>query len=269
MHVHPAAAEIDAQAPDANVELRAAAGAAHDPCEATELRRAFADERLPELAIRLVDYILRSRTLLFDQVHGQRDLARTISTLAVLAAALLAAYGLVMGSYNGPLQAVSSAVKLPVLFLLAAASCVPALYVSNVLLGQNLRFLQILALQALSIATTAIVLASLAPLTLVFTLTGGNYAFLKLMHVFLLGLAGAVGIRFLQQGLQFLAGRSGTPIVHAVLRTWIVLYAIVGTQLAWRLRPYLGALDRPFQLLRDSEGNFYKAVLDALRCLAG
>jgi hypothetical protein len=40
-----------------------------------------------------------------------------------------------------------------------------------------------------------------------------------------------------------------------------VLYGLVGSQLAWTLRPFFGAPNQPFQLFRDIEGNFYQQVI--------
>jgi hypothetical protein len=46
-----------------------------------------------------------------------------------------------------------------------------------------------------------------------------------------------------------------------MLYVWIVLYAFVGSQMAWTLRPFIGYPDARFELIRDLGGNFYSNVL--------
>ncbi|GAB4478198.1 MAG: hypothetical protein OHK0037_40220 [Elainellaceae cyanobacterium] len=45
-----------------------------------------------------------------------------------------------------------------------------------------------------------------------------------------------------------------------LLKFWLVLYALVGSQLGWTLRPFFGAPGETFQLFRQIEGNFYTTV---------
>jgi len=39
-----------------------------------------------------------------------------------------------------------------------------------------------------------------------------------------------------------------------------VVFAFVGTQMAWSLRPFVGSPGREFSLFRQQEGNFYVGV---------
>jgi hypothetical protein len=45
------------------------------------------------------------------------------------------------------------------------------------------------------------------------------------------------------------------------MRVWAILFAFVGVQMAWNLRPFLGDRQEPFQVFRDYEGNYYAAVV--------
>jgi len=44
--------------------------------------------------------------------------------------------------------------------------------------------------------------------------------------------------------------------------------AFVGIQMAWNLQPFVGDRNRPFELFRHNEGNFYTAVIYSLQKLA-
>ncbi len=54
-----------------------------------------------------------------------------------------------------------------------------------------------------------------------------------------------------------------------LLKFWLILYALVGSQLGWTLRPFFGAPGEPFQLFRTIEGNFYAQVWRSLMTLLG
>ncbi len=229
------------------------------------LRKALQDGGLFRLAFYFLDYILRAQTALFEQIHTQQQLPRIIASMSVLCAILSSIYGLTMGMNHSIGQTISAAIKLPILFTLTAIICIPSLYTFNVLLGQRFRFLQTVALMITTLGTTTILLASLAPLAFFFALTTQNYQFLLLMHVAIFGLCGVYGVKYLARGCNYLAFRMEQPLNNVLLRIWIGIYAIVGMQLGWRLRPFVGNSGSPFELFRSQEsGNFYIAVWNAL-----
>jgi hypothetical protein len=49
-----------------------------------------------------------------------------------------------------------------------------------------------------------------------------------------------------------------------VFRTWLVIYALVGSQMAWILRPFIGTQGLEFALFRTREGSFFEGVVTAL-----
>ena len=108
-----------------------------------------------------------------------------------------------MGSYNGVLQAISSGVKVPLLFLLALLICFPAFFILQHALGSKLRFWQMLAVILCGFVMIALVMASFAPIVLFFLITGGDYSFLQLLHVAIFGLAGIFGMKIILDGLKF------------------------------------------------------------------
>jgi len=234
----------------------------YSQAEIQSLRDALQKSGLVRLAFYFLDYILRAQMALFEQIYSQQQLPRMIAAMVILCGLLSGIYGLTMGLYNGILQAISSAIKLPILFLLTAIICIPSLYTFNVLLGQSFKFLQTVALMVMTLGTTTILLVSLAPIAFFFTLTTPeNYQFLLLLHVVIFGLCGVYGVGYLYRGCSYLAFRMEQPLNKLLLRIWIVIYAVVGMQLGWRLRPFIGSKGMPFELVRsDVDGNFYIAV---------
>ncbi len=56
----------------------------------------------------------------------------------------------------------------------------------------------------------------------------------------------------------------------SVFNTWTVLFAVVGAQMSWVLRPFIGHPDLPFTFFRErGDSNFFQAVMGALASLLG
>ena len=51
------------------------------------------------------------------------------------------------------------------------------------------------------------------------------------------------------------------------MRAWALLFAFVGVQLAWSLRPFLGDRNQPFRVFGTYQGNFYAAIIYAVNKL--
>ena len=214
--------------------------------------------------------LLSEREQFFTEVAegtGLGDkLFHALSTLLLLCAL----YGAAAGAYAGPAQALATAIKLPLLFLGTLAICFPGFFVIQVLVGSRLRLAQVLALVLGSLSLSALLLAAVVPVTAFFLFTGANYYFLTLLHVLMVLGAGLVGMAVLHEGLAFACEKRGVYPRKAmtIMKVWAVLFAFVGIQMAWNLQPFVGERDRPFELFRHNEGNFYTAVIYSLQKLA-
>jgi len=215
----------------------------------------------------VVETILRDRYQFFEEIREGIGVQEKTRSMVVSTAAFLAVYGAVLGSTHSLIQALSSATKLPILFLITLAICVPALYVLSVLFGASQRLTQSIALVLSAITVTAVLLLSFAPITFFFMLTTSGYQFFKLLNVLFFVIAGSLGMVFLSQGVQVVSTsdkQEGVKMRRLLLYVWIVLYAFVGSQMAWTLRPFIGYPDAKFELVRELGGNFYSNVLISL-----
>ncbi len=52
-----------------------------------------------------------------------------------------------------------------------------------------------------------------------------------------------------------------------VVRIWTIVFGLVGAQMSWVLRPFIGTPNLPFEWFRERESNFFLAVLNALQAL--
>jgi hypothetical protein len=57
--------------------------------------------------------------------------------------------------------------------------------------------------------------------------------------------------------------------VNAVFRIWLLVFGLVGAQMGWVLRPFIGRPGAAFEWLRPMESNFFEAVLKHLMHLIG
>jgi hypothetical protein len=172
-------------------------------------------------------------------------------------------YGVVMGSYNSFLQSIVTGVKVPVLITLALLICFPALYVIQYILGSKMGLVQMIIMILSGFLMFSSILVSFAPIVLFFMITGNDYNFLKLLHVAIFTFSGIFGMRIILEALKFSCEKKNIypKIGLNIFKFWIFVFAFVGMQLAWNLRPFLGDKNEEFELFREREGNFYKAVV--------
>ena len=214
--------------------------------------------------------ILSDRDRFFTEVvEGEGLRGKLVHALWTLVG-LSALYGAATGAYASPAQAVSAALKLPLLFLGTLAICFPGFFVIQVLVGSRLRLLQVLTLVLGALSLSAILLAAAVPITVFFLSTGADYYFLMLLHVVIVLGAGLMGMVALHDGLASACEKRGVYPKKAmtIMKVWAVLFAFVGIQMAWNFQPFVGDRGQPFQLFRHNEGNFYTAVVYSLGKLA-
>jgi hypothetical protein len=176
-------------------------------------------------------------------------------------------YGAMMGTFydtgDSPrlLQSAYSAAKVPMLLLLTFLIALPSFYVLNMLLGLAGDFAEALRALLATQAGLTVVLASLAPFTLFFYASTTNYDAAVLFNAFMFGAASLAGQRLLKRFYAPLIARDGRH--RRMVRVWIILYAFVGIQMGWVLRPFIGDPEKPTVFFREGAwGNAYIEVWD-------
>ncbi|MFI6065175.1 hypothetical protein ACIA47_07880 [Micromonospora sp. NPDC051227] len=152
----------------------------------------------------VIERILRDRESIWQQIVAERDLNALTGRMLTSSAIALACYGAVLGFFHSPLMALTSALKLPLLFLVTLVICLPTLYLFNLVFGARLSVRQSLALVMVAITVTSMLAVAFAPISLFFLITANDYGFFKLLNVSILTLSALVGLRFLTSGMQVL-----------------------------------------------------------------
>jgi len=215
------------------------------------------------------DNVLRARPWAVEEGHTVRKLAQ----LGLLVAVFGITYGAVMGSFGGVLgerfrQVVFSAVKVPLLLLGTFALSLPSFFVVNTLFGLRSDFSHSLRALLATQAGLTIILASFAPFTVVWYASCSDYQGAILFNTLMFGCASIVAQWLLRRFYEPLIRRSARHRV--LLRAWLVIYAFVGIQMAWVLRPFIGYPDAPTQFFRqDAWGNAYVSLAHILWTFLG
>lgn len=208
------------------------------------------------------DDVLRQAPWITGQLGARRTLGRLIGFL--IAFGLL--YGAVMGSFRGLtgqsqwfLQIVYSAVKVPLLLTITFAISLPNFFVLNSLFGLRRDFGQAIRALVAAQAGLAIILASLAPITLTWYASSANYRQALLFNGLMFAVASFTA--------QWLVRRYYRPLFARnrrhrwMLWCWLSVYTVVAIQMAWLLRPFIGSPSADVQFLRpEAWDNAYVIV---------
>lgn len=232
--------------------------------------------------------------------------ARGLSIILIILGMI---YGLCMGTFaltrgsEGVQQLIASTVKLPALFYLTLIVTFPSLYVFNALMGSRLTLLSLLRLLIASMGVMLAVLASFGTIIAFFSFTTTSYSFMVFLNVAFCAAAGGLGLVFLLQTLQRIsvALRQTTPPAPApeplaegslaepetpspldaleghvlgrhvkkVFNIWVIVFGLVGAQMSWVLRPFIGDPNQPFSWFRPKGSNFFEAVGTVISNLLG
>lgn len=216
--------------------------------------------------------LLKDRQSFLQEIHDRKRLHSKISALLLCSFCCFAIYGGIVGSFHSPMQALSSAVKLPALYLITLVVCLPALYIFNALFGSQKTLAQHFTYVLSAASVISILLCGFAPVTLFFVITISpikDYAFYQLLNVVIFALTGVFGVTFLYQAMRPANEDSANYKLRlTILRLWLGLYGVVGSQLGWILRPFFGSPGQ-FEWFRAREGNFLTGVWNALANLLG
>ena len=210
--------------------------------------------------LRAIDDFLRGRGVF----AADAPLSGRLRWLLVLLVTCGVFYGAVMGTYSGLApgrlhQLLYSGVKVALLLLATFALCLPSFFVVNTIAGLREDFGEVLRAIVATQSCITVVLAGLAPITAFWYLSCGNYRQAILFNALMFGVATI--------SAQIVVRRYYGPLVRRssrhrqLLWAWFLLYAFVGIQMGWVLRPFIGAPNIPVTFFRSGAwGNAYVVV---------
>jgi hypothetical protein len=190
--------------------------------------------------------------------------------LALLVLVAGAVYGAFMGSFylRSPervLMIAYAAVKVPILILATGLVCLPGFFVVNSVLGLRNDCADALRAVLAGQAALTAALASLGPLTRLVYVSGAGHRTAVMTNAAMFTVATALAQVIMFRRYRALIARN--PLHRVTLWTWIVLYAFVGIQMGWMLRPFIGSPGMRVSFLREEP--FTNAYLAIFRIISG
>lgn len=214
-----------------------------------------------------LDAILRGGRGLGDRPATLKPPRLRTLLLAGFVASFL--YGAVMGTFGlaaggeRALQVVFSGLKVPLLLLVTFGLCVPSFFVANTLAGLRDDFAASLRALLVTQCALAVVLVSFSPLTALWYLSDGSYDRAILFNAVMFGVASLAAQRVLFREYRPLIARN--PRHRWMVRLWLAVYAFVGIQMGWVLRPFVGKPGLTVRFFRtEAWGNAYQQVIDLI-----
>ena len=211
----------------------------------------------------LIEWLLKYRDHLFEDILSGTNLGRYILDAFLVTLLGTVFYGFVAGVSIGGWQILYDPIKMPWILIFTLLLCLPSLYVFSCYLGSRLDLLQTCALAFNSTAVVSTILIGFAPIVWFFMFTApGSHHFAVLINVMVFAIAGIFGVQFLGRGARALHRNvEERRAMGKVVTWWVVLYAVVGAQMSWLLRPYFTPTD---VFIRPRAGNFFVAVLTTI-----
>lgn len=212
------------------------------------------------------DDLLRGRLPGVDAEDRRLALLRLVAMIALFGVF----YGAVMGTFGGvrgerSLQLFYSGLKVPLLLLVTFALSLPSFFVLNTLLGVRNDFAESLRALIATQAVLTIILASFAPFTALWYASSAAYKPAILFNAVMFGVASVAAQGILRRWYAPLIARNARH--RMLLRIWLIIYAFVGIQMAWVLRPFVGDPNQPTHFFR--EGAWGNAYVEVARMIVG
>lgn len=236
-----------------------------------------ASPTFPAWSTRRIETLLRSDgATLKDWITQQPAATGWLCVALVVAGAGM--YGSAMGSWRDAWQGLYTGIKLPIVILLTTAGNGLLNGMLAPLLGLNITFRQSLVLVLVGFALACVVLAGLTPvawfvvwntppLNAHTSLSTPEYGFLQLTLALFIGLAGVIGNIHLLPLLQKWANERNVAL--RVLFAWLAVNLLLGSQIAWVLRPFIWDPSGPVEFIGKQyfHGSFYETLFEAARRL--
>jgi hypothetical protein len=198
-----------------------------------------------------------------------RDLEPAAPVFAGLSRIAWAApYGAALGLWRGGEQTLYAALKLPLVLTLTWLFTVPLVVLMVWTLGARVGVGEIARGTLAPLVSAARLLGALAPVAALFALAlplptpaaRTEHNLLFLLHTLLVAAAGVVGVSHARAWLgRALAGRRA----GFAAGLWVTAYALVGGEVAWAFRPFVGSVYEPIAFVRPTalDGNLYEFIV--------
>ena len=231
----------------------------------------MSETRVPDFSFFQLGGLLRGETAGLAQGITSWSTSKTLHLILVIVLGA-GAFGGAMGSWRAVEQGMWTALKLPLVLIATAAGNALINAMLAPLFGLNLRLRESFAAVLASFAFAAAILGAFSPVMffLVWNVpppgagaapaTAGHGVML-LTLVVMIAFAGVVSNVRLLGLLRQLGG--GAAAAARLLLAWLTINLLLGSQLSWIARPFIGRADQPVRIFEPEalHGNFFEEVM--------
>jgi hypothetical protein len=193
-----------------------------------------------------IDLLLRRPTAFLDHLHRCEDPVPLIRLLLLTTAGTSGALGAALGAWRGGSTILAGAVKLPVLELIMATLCAPALSAMKAAVYGATDFRRDIALILAALCFATLVGAGLAPVMLLAAVRELDACRTMVILLYISAIAGVMGLSVLIPGIASAEDSLGRTIVGTIT---VLLVSAIGTQAVWQ---WSGHLIDPGQVAADA-----------------
>lgn len=218
------------------------------------------------LDMSLMNRILRAPADVAADCRDDRDSSAVAKNALVAIVLCSVLFGAAVGSWQGGLQILLAAGKLPVVMLGTLVICAPAFYAVSAVFHRPWSARSVLSLMLVAGARFALVLLAATPAIWLAINLGASYDLSKLVAAVAYAIAGLSALALLLHGL------GDGPGTRPTVALFIGIFLLVGAQTSWMLRPYIGTpgLTEVVYFTRDREGGLvYQLWKSAERVVTG
>ena len=173
---------------------------------------------------------------------------RLAAFLALVSAVGCALFGFAIGSFVDMKVAALDAVKMVGIAAFSFVLCYPTLYVFATISGSKLSAARLAVIGLVCTATLGSLLAALAPILWLFSVSTEKVAFIVVLSCFLVALSLAFVVCPITAAVE-----KGIVANKAGLHLWLVVFAVVALQTVTLVRPMLAPIGTP----RTPEGKCF------------
>lgn len=188
-----------------------------------------------------LELILKSPLHARDRLGGGESSSREMLKVIACVVLALAAFGLVMGMFQGGASLWATPLKVSLGYLFSLLLCFPSLYIFLAIAGEDLSWKRVLALLVGQAGLVSLLVVGLLPVVWVFTVSTQSLGFIGSLFIGTWMCAAFAGWVYLRRCLK-----DRTQVKTEVVFFWWAILLLVTLQMSTTLRPLLGNADTFF-----------------------
>lgn len=188
---------------------------------------------------KITDGLLKNKTGVFHAFRSDKNSEYILAGMILSVLLMGGIYGVIMGMFDGGIQILYAAIKVPLLVMGTGLICFPTLYIFNAMTGSKISFRQSLFILGTLVTTTMLILMGFAPIIWFFSVSVGGYVFMIFLHILMFAIASFLSAAFYATKALWIVERRLSSL--SMLSCWFVLYFLVLCQMAAYLQPFIKA----------------------------